>query len=64
MEVQEKQPKSRKNLAPAGGYMYKFEKYRQVGLADFNQPAELKMDPDNRWVRKADTIPWAFPGKR
>ena len=38
--------------------MYKFERYRQLGLADFNQPAGLKMDPDNRWVRKAATIPW------
>ena len=39
--------------------MYKFERYRQLGLADFNQPAGLKMDPENRWVRKAATIPWA-----
>ena len=38
--------------------MYKFEKYRQFELADFNQPAGLKMDPDNRWVRKAAAIPW------
>ena len=38
--------------------MYKFERYRQLGLADFKQPSGLKMDPDNRWVRKADTIPW------
>lgn len=38
--------------------MYKFERYRQLGLADFNQPAGLKMNPDNRWVQKAVTIPW------
>ena len=38
--------------------MYKFERYRQLGLADFDQPTGLKMDPDNRWVRKAATIPW------
>ena len=38
--------------------MYKFERYRQLGLADFDQPAGLKMDPDNRWVKKAATIPW------
>ena len=38
--------------------MYKFERYRQLGLADFNQPAGLKMDPENRWVKKAATIPW------
>ena len=38
--------------------MYKFERYRQLGLADFNQPAGLKMNPENRWVKKAETIPW------
>ncbi len=38
--------------------MYKFERYRQLGLADFNQPVGLKMNPENRWVRKAVTIPW------
>ena len=38
--------------------MYKFERYRQLGLADFNQPAGLKMDPENRWIRKAAAIPW------
>lgn len=52
--------------------MYKFERYRQLGLADFNQPVGLKMNPENRWVKKAGTIPWdaieekyakLFPGK-
>ena len=52
--------------------MYKFERYRQLGLADFNQPVGLKMNPENRWVKKAETIPWdaieekyakLFPGK-
>ena len=38
--------------------MYKFERYRQLGLADFNQPAGLKMNLENRWVKKAATIPW------
>ena len=38
--------------------MYKFERYRQLGLADFNQPVGLKMNPKNRWVKKAETIPW------
>lgn len=38
--------------------MYKFERYRQLGLADFNQPVGLKMNPENRWVKKAETIPW------
>ncbi len=38
--------------------MYKFDRYRQLGLADFNQPVGLKMNLENRWVRKAATIPW------
>lgn len=40
------------------GHMYKFERYRQLGLADFNQPVGLKMNTENRWVKKAATIPW------
>ena len=38
--------------------MYKFERYRQLGLADFNQPVGLKMNSGNRWIKKAETIPW------
>lgn len=38
--------------------MYRFERYRQLGLADFNQPVGLKRNPENRWVKKAETIPW------
>ena len=38
--------------------MYKFERYRQLGLADFNQPVGLKMNQENRWIKKAETIPW------
>lgn len=38
--------------------MYKFERYRQIALADFNQPFGLKMNPENCWVKKAATIPW------
>ena len=61
-----------KNLAFGRKLMYKFERYRQLGLADFNQPAGLKMNPENRWVKKSETIPWdaieekyakLFPGK-
>ncbi len=32
--------------------MHKFERYRQIGLSDFNQPFGLKMDLENRWVNK------------
>ena len=38
--------------------MYKFDRNHQFILADFNQPMGLKMNPENRWVKKAATIPW------
>ena len=56
--MQEKQLNPYKNLALRRKLMYKFERYRQLGLADFNQPVGLKMNPENRWVKKAETIPW------
>ena len=39
--------------------MYKSDRNRQQKFTDFNQPAGMRMNPDNRWVRKAETIPWA-----
>ena len=56
--MQGKQREQYKNLAPRRKPMYKFERYRQLGLADFNQPVGLKMNPENRWVKKAESIPW------
>ena len=38
--------------------MYKFNRNRQFSLSDFNQPTGLKMNPENRWIKKAETIPW------
>lgn len=38
--------------------MYKFDRNYQYSLTDFNQPVGLKMNPENRWVKKAATIPW------
>lgn len=38
--------------------MYKFHRYHQFSITDFNQPIGLKMNPENRWVKKAETIPW------
>jgi len=38
--------------------MYIKDRFHQFRLTDFNQPAGLKMDPENRWVKKAETIPW------
>ena len=53
--------------------MYKFDRNHQFKLSDFNQPIGLKMNPENRWVKKAAIIPWneieekyatMFPGKK
>ena len=37
--------------------MYKFPS-KQIAATDFGMPLGLKLDPDNRWVKKAETIPW------
>ena len=51
-KVQEKQVNPKKSLHLGEKFMYKFERYRQIGLSDFNQPVGLKMDQENRWVKK------------
>ena len=38
--------------------MYKYDRYHQYSLSDFNQPLGIKMNPENRWVKKAAMIPW------
>ena len=38
--------------------MYKIPDKSQPSLLDFNQPLGLRMDPENRWVRLADMVPW------
>ena len=38
--------------------MYKFDRYHQYSLSDFNQPLGIEMNPENRWVKKAAMIPW------
>lgn len=38
--------------------MYIKDRFHQLGLSDFNQPIGLKMNPENRWIKKAATIPW------
>lgn len=38
--------------------MYKSQVNTQLSFEDFNQPIGLTMDPNNRWIIKADTIPW------
>ena len=37
--------------------MYKF-KSRQISFTDFNTPIGMKLNTDNRWVKKAEMIPW------
>lgn len=37
--------------------MYKF-KSKQISLTDFNTPIGMKLSPNNRWVKKAEIIPW------
>ncbi len=39
--------------------MYKSNRNRQLSLSDFNQPTGLKMNPENRWIKRAEMIPWA-----
>ena len=38
--------------------MYRFNQEKQTSFEDFNQPLGLEMDPNNRWVKKAEMIPW------
>lgn len=44
--------------------MYKSDDKLQSSFLDFNQPMGLHMNPENRWIRMADMIPWdAFEKK-
>jgi len=38
--------------------MYRFNANRQYSFTDFNMPAGMKLNPENRWVKKAAIIPW------
>ena len=38
--------------------MYKFNRNSQITFGDFNQPLGMKMNENNRWVKKAKMIPW------
>ena len=37
--------------------MYKFLS-KQMSISDFGMPLGITLSPDNRWAKKADTIPW------
>lgn len=43
--------------------MYKFSD-NQISFADFGQPVGMKMSEENRWVKKAEKIPWNEIEKR
>ena len=38
--------------------MYKMHRDHQMRITDFNMPAGLKLNMENRWVKQAETIPW------
>ena len=44
--------------------MYKPVDMSQSSFLDFNQPMGLHMNPDNRWIKMADAIPWDVFEKR
>lgn len=39
--------------------MYVKTQNSQMTFSDFRQPLGMKMDPENRWIKKAEVIPWA-----
>ena len=39
------------------GGMYKFPS-KQISITDFGMPLGMKLNPENRWVKKAALIPW------
>lgn len=44
--------------------MYKYTDNTQSNFLDFNQPIGLHMNPENRWVKMADDIPWEIFEKK
>lgn len=43
--------------------MYRYSN-GQISLADFRQPVGMHLKESNRWVKKAQTIPWLEIEKR
>lgn len=37
--------------------MYRYPS-KQIKITDFGMPLGMKLDPENRWVKKAEIIPW------
>lgn len=44
--------------------MYKCTDNTQSNFFSFNQPIGLHMNPENRWVKMADAIPWEIFEKK
>ena len=44
--------------------MYKCTDNTQSSFLSFNQPIGLHMNPENRWVKMADAIPWEIFEKK
>lgn len=44
--------------------MYKATDKSQHTFLDFNQPISLHMNPENRWIKMADSIPWDIYKKK
>lgn len=38
--------------------MYKKNRNKQLNLTDFNQPMGLKLDVEDKWIKKSEMIPW------
>jgi hypothetical protein len=38
--------------------VYKADAQSQLTISDFNQPLGLTMNPNNRWIKMSDRIPW------
>lgn len=52
-----------KSLHKAVVQMYKFDN-GQISIHEFGQPIGMQLHEDNRWVKKAATIPWSAIEKR
>lgn len=56
-KCKENSEKRAKSLHLEGMSMYRYSN-GQISLSDFQQPMGMKLRENNRWVKKAQTIPW------
>jgi membrane-bound lytic murein transglycosylase MltF len=61
-KYKEKLKKPRKTLR-LEATMYRYSN-GQISLSDFKQPVGMNLKENNRWVKKAQTIPWLEIEKR